>query len=257
MITTSDARAFTAPGSTEAVATVNGGSCGDSSPCPGGVSQAPRATLVLTPEPKRVHMGTSALTTNRRGVDSKERSSVGSATGERGHAGRKDATPGSWQIRKASVAGIKPGRRLVVSAALVALSLLPPSSVLGANTDVFTATNHVTLTSDRHLANLPKADAGPSLLLPLAIYGAGNFGDGWSTSLALKAGAREMNPHGQMSGSRLALKVGSTLALTAGDAWLQKRDKKLAWALRVAATAGYGYLTLRNVQNAKTQGGIR
>lgn len=105
----------------------------------------------------------------------------------------------------------------------------------------------------------------------VAVFAGGNAADLLTTESALDAGARERNPFGQTRDNRLALKLGSTLALTGADLVLQKIERryvrvddpwrqerrrplisKLAtvgkWTLRGVAAAWYTKVAINNAR---------
>lgn len=99
------------------------------------------------------------------------------------------------------------------------------------------------------LGILPSLASGSSLFLTASIYSGGKAADYLSSEYALHRGAVELNPLGQSRASRLALSIGITMSLTAGDVWLQKRSRVLPWILRIGVTVVHGGLVVRNFRN--------
>ena len=84
---------------------------------------------------------------------------------------------------------------------------------------------------------------------PAFIYAGLAAGDLASTYHAERAGAVEANP--AMRSGREVKKAAQVALLTLLDTRLQKRDRRLAWGVRVVAIVGHGWLIHHNLKMAE------
>ena len=94
-------------------------------------------------------------------------------------------------------------------------------------------------------------DDDPSLTGRLAFYGLAAGADLASTHWAESRGAVERNPLLRPIGVRYALSAGSVPALALLDRELERRDKRLAWALRALRIAAVGYAVSKNLRHGR------
>ena len=87
-----------------------------------------------------------------------------------------------------------------------------------------------------------------SALAAFTLYASLNAGDYLSTEQGLSHGAREINPIVQTAGLP-AVKILTTVALTAGDRSIKSRRGRLVY--RVLVTAGYGFVIAHNLRQTR------
>ena len=88
-----------------------------------------------------------------------------------------------------------------------------------------------------------------STVKPAALYLSLGAADLASTRYAINSGASEANPW--MRSHPEAKKLAQAAALTFLDTRLQRRDKRLAWGVRVVAIVGHGWLIHHNLKMAE------